>query len=129
MVAGPELAARYAAAWSSGDPDQLASYYAPEGRLFINDGLPAVGRLAIAEVARSFMTELPDMKVVCDRLEQSGDRTHFHWTLTGSASGPGGSGRPIHISGHEDWLVGSDGLIVESRGHMDSEDYARQLGG
>lgn len=127
MTAGPGFAARYAEAWSGGNPEVLASFYAPDGWLQVNDGPPAVGRRAIADVARSFMTELPDMTVAFDRLEEAGDRTHFHWTLTGTASGPGGSGRSVRISGYEDWLIGSDGLIAESRGHMDSEDYARQL--
>lgn len=127
MAAGPEFAASYAEAWSGQNPDRLASFFAPDGWLQVNEAPPAVGREAIAAVAQSFMTELPDMRVAFDRLEQIGDRWHFHWTLTGTASGPGGSGRSVHISGHEDWLLNADGLIAESRGHMDADDYARQL--
>jgi hypothetical protein len=127
VTAGPEFAESYAKAWSGQNPERLASFYAPDGWLQVNDAPPAVGRLAIAAVARSFMTELPDMKVAFDRLEQVGERTHFHWTLTGTASGPGGSGRSVQISGYEDWLLDQNGLIAESRGQMDSEDYARQL--
>lgn len=127
MTAGPAFAESYAAAWSGQNPEKLASFYAPDGWLQVNDAPPAVGRPAIAAVARSFMTELPDMKVAFDSLEKVGERTHFHWTLTGTASGPGGSGRSVQISGYEDWLLGQDGLIAESLGHMDSDDYARQL--
>ena len=39
----------------------------------------------------------------------------------------GGSGRSVRISGFEEWKIGDDGLIAESRGHFDSAAYERQL--
>ena len=46
-----DFARRYTAAWCSQDPAQVAGHYAPDGSLTINDGVPAVGRDAITEVA------------------------------------------------------------------------------
>jgi hypothetical protein len=62
-----------------------------------------------------------------DSLGRSGERVTYHWTLTGSNSGPGGNGNPVHISGFEEWLFGPDGLVSHSQGHMDSSEYQRQL--
>jgi hypothetical protein len=73
------------------------------------------------------MTALPDMRLVMDSLGQAGDRVTYHWTLTGTNTGPGGTGHPVHISGYEEWLFGPDGLIADSRGHMDEAEYERQL--
>jgi hypothetical protein len=49
------------------------------------------------------------------------------WTLVGTNTGPGGTGKRVHISGFEQWRIGADGLIAESRGHFDSAEYQRQL--
>ena len=124
-----ELAVRYTAAWCSQDPASVAVCYSPTGSLTINEGTPSVGRNAITEAARSFMTELPDMRVLMDDLRVDGDRAEYHWTLTGTNIGPGGTGNRVHISGFEIWRTGDDGLIVESRGRFDAADYARQLQG
>lgn len=119
---------RYADAWCSQDPAQVASFFSPEGSLAINGGEPSVGRAAIAEAARSFMMAFPDMRVTMDELRERGARVEFHWTLTGANTGPGGTGRRVHINGFEDWLIGDDGLILASLGHFDEAEYARQIG-
>ena len=110
-------------------PLSVASFYAPTGSLKINDESPAVGRPAITAAAHEFMTALPDMKVQMDSVGIEGGRPVFRWTLTGTNTGPGGTGRAVKISGYEEWRLGDDGLIADSRGHFDSADYKRQLGG
>ena len=122
-----KFAKRYAEAWCSQNPDSIAAFYAENGSLSVNDGPPAVGRAAIAEEARGFMTTFPDMIVTFDKLEPRGDATVFHWTLTGTNTGPGGTGKRVRISGYELWMIDEDGLIAESKGHFDSAEYERQL--
>ena len=73
------------------------------------------------------MTAFPDLRVVMDDLRVQNDRMEYHWTLTGTNTGPGGTGRPVRISGFEIWQIGSDGLIEASEGHFDSAEYERQL--
>lgn len=124
-----DFARRYTAAWCSHDPASVAAHYSPEGSLTINDGVPAVGRAAITEAARSFMTSLPDIHVFLDDLRLHEGRVAYHWTLTGTNTGPGGTGRRVRISGFEDLRIGVDGLIAESQGHFDAADYQRQLEG
>ncbi len=97
------LAKRYAEAWCSQNPESVAAFYAKNGSLSVNDGPPAVGRVAIAEVARGFMTTFPDMIVTMDEVSRDSDGTKFHWTLTGTNSGPGGTGKRVRISGYELW--------------------------
>lgn len=122
-----EFAERYAAAWSGGDPAAFSAFYAPNGVLKINDGEPSEGRKSIEETARGFMAAFPDMNVRLVELRQNGDKVEFHWHWTGTNTGPGGTGNPVDLKGYEEWTLDSDGLILESRGHMDEEEYERQL--
>jgi predicted ester cyclase len=122
-----DFAARYTAAWCSQDPASVAGFYSPAGSLSVNNGVPAVGRNAIAEAARSFMTAFPDMRVVMDELLVQGDRIEYRWTLSGTNTVPGGAGRQVRISGFELWQIAADGLIASSQGHFDAAEYQRQL--
>ncbi len=123
------FATRYTAAWSGQDPARVAGFFAEGGSLSVNDAEPAVGRAAITEVARGFMTALPDLVLAMDSLEVHGSHAVYGWTLTGTNTGPGGTGNRVHISGYEDWAIGPDGLIAESQGHFDEAEYRQQLRG
>ncbi len=35
----------------------------------------------------------------------------------------------MRISGYEEWTIGPDGLVADSKGHFDEADYNRQLSG
>ena len=123
------FAKRYAEAWRSLNPESVAAFFAENGSLRVNDGSPAVGRAAIAEVARGFMRDLPDIIVTMDDMTNETDAMTFHWTLTGTNTGPGGTGKRLRISGYELWKIDEGGLIAESKGHFDSAEYERQLKG
>lgn len=122
-----DFATRYTAAWCSQDAGSVAAFFAENGSLQINHGAPAVGREAITAAAQSFMTAFPDMVVATDSLQIDGPRVTYHWTLTGTNTGPGGTGMAVRISGREEWRFGADGLIAQSSGHFDEAEYARQL--
>jgi uncharacterized protein (TIGR02246 family) len=121
------LAEAYTAAWCSQNAASVASFYEENGSLRVNDDPPAVGRTAITEVAQGFMTAFPHMKVSLDDVRLQDEGAVYHWTLTGTNNGAGGTGRTVGISGYEVWQIGASGLIASSRGHFDSEDYHRQL--
>ena len=124
----PELmkfATRYAEAWCSQGPEKVAAFYAKSGSISVNGG-PS---LPIAEVAREFMRDFPDMVVMFDRLKNTTAGTEFHWTFTGTNTGLGGTGNPVRISGYELRKIDKDGLISESKGHFDPAEYERQLRG
>jgi hypothetical protein len=122
-----EFAARYTAAWCSQDPAQVASFFAENGSLKINQGAPSIGRAAITAAALELMTAFPDMIVKMNTLEPEGDGFIFRWTLLGTNTGPVGSGNRVNISGYEKWTIGGDGLIERSLGHFDEAEYQRQL--
>ena len=122
-----DLGTRYAAAWSSQAPDRLASFYAETGSLTVNGGAPSVGRAAITVTAQGYMIAFPDMVVRMDSVSQEGSHAVFHWTWTGTNTGPGGTGKAVQISGYEEWTIGPDGLIAESKGHFDAAEYQRQV--
>lgn len=122
-----EFAERYATAWSSQDPEAFGMFYAENGSLTINDGEPSVGRDAVVDTARAFMSAFPDMVVRFVELRPAGDRIEFHWHWTGTNTGPDGTGNAVDLRGYEEWTFGDDGLIVESLGHYDEAEYQRQL--
>lgn len=121
------IGTEYAAAWSSQNPDRLAAFYSEKGSLQVNNGPPSVGRAAIRTTAQGFMTGFPDMLVHMDSVVQTKTGAVFHWTWTGTNTGPGGTGRPVRITGYEEWTFGADGLISQSLGHYDEAEYQRQM--
>ncbi len=121
-----QFAADYTAAWNSGEPARVAAFFSPEGTLFVN-GTANRGREAIAALARDFMTAFPDLQLSMDELEITPTGATYHWTFVGSNTGPGGTGNAVDFSGYEEWTLGDDGLIAQSLGHFDSEEYQRQL--
>jgi len=122
-----DFAARYTAAWCSQNAASVASFFGEKGSLKINDGAPAVGRAAITDAAQSFMTAFPDLVIKMDSVNMSGADITYHWTLTGTNTGPGGTGKFVRISGFEQWRFGPNGLVTESKGHFDAAEYQRQL--
>lgn len=114
------FARSYAQAWCSERPNFVASYFSEDGSLKVNDAEPAKGRAAIAEVVEEFMTDFPDLEVHFDRLEEKTNGTEFHWTLTGTNTGPNGTGNKVKVSGYELWTFGEDGLIKASLGQFSS---------
>jgi uncharacterized protein (TIGR02246 family) len=122
-----EFAQRYTAAWCSQDAARVAAFFSETGSLTINKGAPSVGRTAIAAAAQGFMNAFPDMLVTMDGLSIDEDQAVYRWSLTGTNSGPGGTGNVVRLSGYEEWTRGADGLIADSKGHFDEVDYQRQL--
>ena len=122
-----QFAIRYTAAWCSQQAASVAAHFAEQGSLKINAGAPAVGREAVTASAQAFMTAFPDMIVAMDSLVANGAHPVYHWTLTGTNTGPGGTGKAVRIHGYEEWTIGADGRIAASLGHYDEAEYARQL--
>jgi SnoaL-like protein len=117
-----EFAKRYAKAWCSHNPENVAAFFAENASLTVNGGPPTPA----LEVVRGFMRDFPDMTVTFDKLELPADRTAFHWTLTGTYAR---TGNRVRISGYELWKIDDAGLIADSSGHFDAAEYARQVKG
>ncbi|HMS64520.1 MAG TPA: ester cyclase [Ignavibacteria bacterium] len=118
---------KYAEAWSSQKAWDVTSFFSESGSLSVNSNPPAIGRAAISVIADGFMTAFPDMTVSMDKLTETSDGIEFHWTLRGTNTGPEGTGNKVEISGKEIWEFDNDGLIKNSRGSYDAEEYNRQL--
>ena len=118
-----EFARRYTDAWCSHDPRRVAEHFVPGGTIAINGGDPA----EVTEVARSFIDAFPDIELFMDDVVFNDETVEYHWTFTGTNTGPGGTGRAVRITGFEEWTIGGDGLVVESLGTYDQDEYDRQL--
>jgi predicted ester cyclase len=122
-----EFGTKYTAAWCSQNAASVATFFAERGSLKINDGVPSVGRTAVTAAAQGFMTAFPDMVVTMDSVSLEAGRAVYRWTLTGTNTGPAGTGKAVRINGYEEWTFGADDLIAESRGHFDQSEYDRQV--
>ncbi len=120
-------ATRYTAAWNSGDPTAVSMFFSEDGSLKVNDAEPAVGREAIAAVARGFMTAFPDMELQMRDLQVTDEGVQYHWRYLGTNTGPGGTGAAVDFNGYEEWTFGPDKLVVRSLGHFDEDEYQAQL--
>jgi hypothetical protein len=47
-----EFAKRYPQAWCSHNPERVAAFFGENASLKVNDDAPAIGTMAIAEIAR-----------------------------------------------------------------------------
>ena len=124
-----EFGEKYAEAWTSKDPKKMASFYAQDGMLTVNNGTPSIGRKPLSETARSYMEAFPDMVLTMDSLTYVNGKYRFHWTFKGTNTGPGGTGNKVDFSGFEEWTMNEQGLVQKSIGTYDAQDYQRQLNG
>ena len=118
-----DFARRYAEAWGSHDPAEVACYYVPAGTIAINGG----PRTSIVDAADGFISAFPDIQVFMDDVVFKDESVEYHWTFTGTNTGPDGTGKRVRISGFEEWTFGSDGLVAEATGKYDQAEYDRQL--
>jgi uncharacterized protein (TIGR02246 family) len=123
QVQSETLAADYTAAWNTGSPDAVASFYAEDGMITINKGDPWIDRAGVSEMASGFFADIPNLRLVCDSVRAAGDHIVYQWTFTGTHAQ---SGRKVEVSGWEEWDINEDGQIHASLGWFDGEDYTRQ---
>lgn len=121
-----EIADAYTAAWNSGSPDAVASFYAEAGAIVINRGSPWEGRSGVAQMAAGFFADVPDLTLVCDGIRVAGDHVAYLWTFTGNHAA---TGHPLRVSGWEEWELDADDKVMASRGWFDADDYTRQTAG
>lgn len=124
-----EFGQKYTDAWNSKVPEKMASFYAEDGTLTVNDGTPAVGRKQLAETAQSYMQAFPDMVLTMDSLTKENDNYRYYWTFRGTNTGPNGTGKKVDFSGFEEWIINDQGLVQKSIGTYDAVEYSRQLNG
>ena len=118
-----DLVVAYTAAWNTGRPEAVASFFVPDGTITINRGEPWLGREGVAQMAEGFFADIPDLCLTWDGLRSSGDHVVYLWTFKGTHAG---SGNPLKVTGWEEWDLDREGLIRHSLGWFDSDDYARQ---
>ena len=61
------------------------------------------------------------------KLEVTETGAKYHWRFTGTNTGPGGTDNAVDFSGYEAWTFGEDGLVMQSLGNFDNDDYLAQL--
>ena len=118
------LAQDYAAAWSSGDPEQVVSFYHDDGRITINRGDPIIGRAALLDMVSGFYGEFPGLTVKLEHLRVAGTHVMFGWILEGKHAETGNS---VSVPDWEEWDLDDNNKVVASLGWFDAAEYERQI--
>lgn len=121
-----KLAEDYTAAWNSKSAEAVASFFARDGRIIINGGEPWEGRTGVAEAARGFFADVPDLSLNCDLIRGAGQHVLYAWTFTGHHAQ---TGNPLSVSGWEEWELDGNLKVRQSLGWFDADGYARQVEG
>ena len=120
------IADDYTAAWNSGSPEAVGSFYATDGGIVINNGTPWQGRSGVIAMAAGFYAEVPDINVTCEQVRYAGDHIAYLWRFTGTHSA---TKNQLNIVGWEEWDMDANHKVTSSRGWFDAADYARQAAG
>ncbi len=120
------LARDYAIAWSSGDHEAVASFFTPDGQMVMNRSETLQGRAAIAEMARGFQSDFPDLELRCDMMRWAGSHAIFVWTFEGHHAK---TGNHVLTRGWEEWDLNENHKVLSSQGWFDVEDMQRQIDG
>ena len=118
------LAEDHCAAWTSLSPDKVAERYATSTSFGMNHGEPMTTRAEIAEMARGFMADFPDLVLTCDTVLAADHHMVYAWTFEGHY---GATGKLVRFSGWEEWDLDDDLNVVKSLGWYDTEDYNHQI--
>ena len=121
-----KLADDYTAAWNTGKPEAVASFFAETGGIVINRGPLWQGRAGVAAMAAGFFADVPDLTLQCDGVKLAGSHMLYLWTFTGTHVRTGGK---LRITGWEEWELSDDFQVTASRGWFDPEEYARRTAG
>ncbi len=122
-----KMAEGYTQAWCRRSSEAVASFFEENATSIINAGTPTIGRPAIADAMGAFFNDFPDLVLRMDDLRSGGNQAIFLWTLEGTNSGPGGTGKFVRIVGWQNWRLSDDLLIVEADGGFDASEYERQI--
>lgn len=121
-----DLAQRYTDAWNSKRPENVAASRVSSATFVINRGEPFVGHDAHVAMAAGFYADVPDLHLTCDGIHGAGPHVVYLWTFTGHHAE---TGKPLKVSGWEEWDLDKDLMITSALGWFDAEDYARQVEG
>ncbi|WP_306114316.1 MULTISPECIES: nuclear transport factor 2 family protein [unclassified Roseovarius] len=119
-----EMAEAYSAAWSSGDPEAVVSFYRDDGSITINRGDPIEGRQALLDMVAGFYAEFPGLTVSLDHLRMAGDHVIFGWVLEGKHAE---TGNRVRVPGWEEWDLDENLKVRKSLGWFDAVEYERQI--
>jgi hypothetical protein len=119
-----KLAESHCASWTSLSPDAAADRYATSTSFAMNGGEPMTTRAEIAEMAKGFMANFPDLVLSCDTVLVADHHMIYAWTFKGHHRE---TKNLIRFSGWEEWDLDSNLNVTRSLGWYDVEDYERQV--
>ena len=126
METARELAEAHCEAWTALSAATVAERYADSTSFAINGDEPMTTRTEIAEMARGFMADFPDLVLTCDAVLVADHHMVYAWTFEGHHAD---TGYQVRFSGWEEWDLDDDLKVTKSLGWYDAEAYNRQVAG
>ena len=130
MVPDQETARKIAEAhcqtWTKMSPEAVAERYAATTSFAMNWGEPMTTRSEIAEMARGFMADFPDLQLTCENVLAADHHMIYAWKFEGHHKD---TGNFVSFSGWEEWDLDEDLNVTKSLGWYDVDDYNRQVNG
>jgi steroid delta-isomerase-like uncharacterized protein len=129
----PPAIARFVAAMESGDADQLAASYGPDGVLEeVGFGQTFTGQDAIREDEATFLAAFTDVTIEVTNAFVSGDWGAVEWSFAGTYAGalpgmPAGVGQTVAFRGSSILQTGSEGIVRHTQ-YFDAYAILVQLG-
>ncbi|MGI9483631.1 MAG: DUF1348 family protein [Hyphomicrobiales bacterium] len=113
-------------AWTSLSPEAVAERYSATTSFAMNRGEPMITRSEIAQMARGFMADFPDLQLTCENVLVADHHMIYAWKFEGHHNE---TGNFVSFSGWEEWDLDEDLNVKKSLGWYDVDDYNRQVGG
>lgn len=117
------LARDYALAWSSGNGQEVAAFFAADCEMRVNGGDPVQGQSAIANAVQGYVADFTEMELRCDLMRRAGKRAVFVWTLEGDHK----DGAHVVMSGWDELELDNDNRLTSASGWYNEEDFQRQI--
>ena len=118
------IAKEHCEAWTSLSPDAVAKRYSASTSFSMNYGEPMLTRNEIADMAKGFMTDYPDLILTCDNVLVADHHMVYAWTFEGHHQE---TGKFVRFSGWEEWDLDDNLKVIKSLGWYDVEDYNQQI--
>jgi steroid delta-isomerase-like uncharacterized protein len=111
---------RYAAAFSTLDPDAIVALHAPDTQFWLHTGGQAVtGRAAVRKTFAGFFEQWPGLGFDVVRLITGDGHWVLDWVLTATLTDADGGRRPIRFDCLDVVTLAPDGLVLRKDTYVD----------
>jgi steroid delta-isomerase-like uncharacterized protein len=127
-AAADNIAAKWAAAWNSHDPEKVVALFAENGVYEdIPFGSTNRGTAALRKYAADYFAAVPDMKTTVTSSSVKNGGGYLEWVFSGTDVGLYKTGKPFSLRGVS-IIVTKNGRVTSDRDYYDLASLMKQVG-